>query len=136
SAHPTVCALIGISRFLRCGHVELVEEDFGKVARWLARLTLDDCFDPKLWRKLCGFALLRPQGDVLPVRAHYSEGGSFGIGVNPLMSPEPLWYPLPDLVASTLLTDRPPQLLRVVRLRPVGRAPGLRALRIRGSRPI
>jgi hypothetical protein len=136
SAHPTACALMGPSRFLRCDHVELVDEDPANVARWLARLTLDDCFDPKLWRKLCGFALVQSQGDVLPVRACYSEGGSFGIGVNPLESDEPLWYPLADLVAAALLTRRPLRLRRVVRLRPVGRARGLRPLRIRRSRPI
>src|SRR5262249_26129221 len=62
SAHPTVCALLGASRFLRCDHVDVIEEDPAKVARWLARLSLDDCFDPKLWRKLCGFALVQPQG--------------------------------------------------------------------------
>ena len=40
-------------------------------------------------------------------------GGSFGIGVNPLTSTEPLWYTLADLVASRLLTGRAPRLLRV-----------------------
>src|SRR5262249_16371196 len=132
SAHPTAAALMRLARLLRCDHIELAEEDPAETERWLARLTLDDCFDPELWRKLGGFALIQPEADVLPVRARYSEGATFGIGVNPFTAPEPLWYPLPDLVAAAMISGRAPRPVRVVRVRPIGRARELRPLRIRG----
>lgn len=136
SAHSTVCVLLGLARFLRCDHVELVEGDPRKVERWLARLTVDACVDPRLWPKLCGFALVEPNGAVLPVRARYTDGAVFGIGVNPFTSEQPVWYPLPDLVAARLLGERLPRLLRAVYLRPIGRAHGLRPFRMRDARPV
>jgi hypothetical protein len=136
SMYPTVCTLMGLSRLPACRWVKVVEEDPAAVEAWIAGLTLEDCFDSKLWEELCGLALVEPEGDIVPVRARYAPGGSFGIGVNPLRSGEPLWYTLPDLVASRLLGGRVPKLLRVVRLRGSGQATNLRPLRIRGSRPI
>ena len=54
------------------------------------------------------------------VRARYDEAGnSWQIGVNPLRS-EPRWYTLADVMASTLLTGRPPRVLRAIGLEPVG----------------
>jgi hypothetical protein len=135
SMYPSVCALMGLWRLLARERVELVEEDSAEVERWLAGLPLERAFNPRLWPKLCGLALVQPEGDVLPVRARYREGGSFGIALNPLTSREPLWYTLPDLVAARLLTGRAPRILRVLRLRPAGKARGLRPISIRGSRP-
>ena len=108
-------------------------------ARWLAGLTPTTLFDPTLWPQLCGFALVKPHGDVLPVRAPYS-GDAHGIGINPLhcdeplICDEPLWYTLADVVAARLLGDTVPEILRVVRLKPSGTADGLRPFSIRGSR--
>jgi hypothetical protein len=137
SMYPTASALLGLWRFHTCKRIDVVEEkDPAKVERWLARLTLDACLQPGLWPELCGFALVQPDDDVLPVRARYSRGGSYGIGVNPLTSREPLWYTLLDLLASRLITGRTPRILRAFRIRPTGRQRGLKPLRIRGSRPI
>jgi len=70
-----------------------------------------------------------------PVRAKYDpHSPGWGIGVNPLSSDEPLWYALPDLIASTLLTGKPPTILRAVRLRPVGTVAGLHPLQLPGGR--
>ena len=136
SMYPTVCSLLGLSRFLGCSRVDLVDGDPARVERRIARLGLNGWFEPKRWHGLCGFALVQPNGDVLPVRARHSVGRSYGIGANPLSSEEPLWYALADVAAAKLLTGRTPRLLRVVSLRPAGKARGLRPLRVRGSRPI
>jgi hypothetical protein len=66
------------------------------------------------------------------VRARFDRD-SWGIGVNPLHSAQPLWYGLPDLIASKLLTGRAPRIRRALRLRPVGRQAGLRSVRIAGQ---
>ena len=45
------------------------------------------------------------------MRAAYN-GTTWGIGVNPVTSTEPLWYSLADCVASRLLTGKVPKVLR------------------------
>jgi hypothetical protein len=136
SMYPTGCALMGLSRFLTCARVKVVEEDPAKIERWLSRQNLDRCFDQRLWPKLRALVLVQPNGDVLPVRARYSESGSYGIGVNPLFSDEPVWVTLADVLVSRLLAGRTPNVLRCIRLTPVGRAAGIRPFSVRGSRAI
>ena len=140
SMYPSVASLLGMWRFMVCTSVATVEDDPAVCMKWLAGLTTGQVLDKALWPKLCGFALVQPHGDVLPARAPYS-GDAHGIGVNevwsdePLVCDEPLWYTLADVVAARLLGDRVPEILRVVRIRPKGKARGLRPLSIRGSRP-
>jgi len=73
-----------------------------------------------------------PDGDVVPVRADYRQE-DWSIGVNPLHSEQPLWYTLPDLIASVLLTGRVPTIVRALRFVPVGRQPDLQPVRLRGD---
>ena len=55
------------------------------------------------------------------------------MGVNPLTSSAPLWYAIPDLLASALLTGKPPKVLRAFRLAPKGKQRGLKPVRLRGE---
>jgi hypothetical protein len=135
--YATICSLLGLWQFLTCTRVEIVEENREDVEAWLDGLRLDDCFDPATWPRLRGLVLIEPAGDVLPVRARYEQGGSFGIGLNPLeSSPEPLWYTLPDALAARRLGRRAPKVVRALRFVPKGRSRRLRRLELRGAVPI
>jgi hypothetical protein len=136
SMYPTDCSLMGLSRFLTCARVKVTEEDPAKIERWLTRQNLESCFDQRLWSKLPALVLVQPSGDILPVRARYARGGSYGIGVNPFFSDEPVWVTLADALASRLLIGRTPKILRCLRLTPVGRAAGIRPFSVRSSRAI
>ena len=137
STYPTLFALMNMWKYVTA---EQITADDGPsvtsdVEQLLAKVSVDGCFDPTLWHQLVGYAQIVPDCDVLPVRAKYDpHSPSWGIGINPLSSAQPLWYALPDLVASTLLTGKPPTILRAVRLRPVGTVPGLTPLRLPGGR--
>lgn len=133
SMYPTVCSLLELSELLTAGRIDVVEDDPEAVAQWLASISADRVFEKATWPKLRAIALVQPDGDVLPVRARYAPGGDFGIGINPLHSREPLWYSLPDLLASVLLTGRVPKILRVLRFTPHGSLRGLRPVRLRGQ---
>ena len=123
--YSTVNALLGFSRALVANEVYF-EDATEEVREFLASVTLDDVFKPGTWEKLPGFGEIIPNGDILPVRARYDDASDeFTIGVNPLHSPFSAWYPLADLVASTILTGRPPQLVRALRLRWRGEAPSI-----------
>jgi hypothetical protein len=71
SEYPTTCALLELMEILTAG--SLTFEDATKdVQRMLDTITLDRCFNSKLWPRFRFFALLKPDGDVLPVRTIYN----------------------------------------------------------------
>jgi len=135
SMYPTVNALMGLWSVLTAARVHWHDatED---VQTLLADVTLEGCFDPSFWRDLPVLVQLAPDGDTLPVRARYSDGQSWGIGLNVLASGEPRWYTLADCVASTLLSGKPPTILRALRLVPEGVQPGLKSVSLRGEIPV
>lgn len=130
SMYPTVDALMDLHRLQLAKSIE-VEECGPWLRELLSSVQLTDCFDPALWPSLVGFALVAPDGDVLPVRAAF-DGKTFGIGVNPVTSSEPLWYTFADCVASTLLTGKPPTIMRAIRLVPRG-VIAVRVIKVRGT---
>jgi hypothetical protein len=131
SMYPTVQSLMGLWRLTRAERIEVVED--AEAARTLlAEVSVDACFRPETWRELVGFAQVVPEGDTLPARAQH-RGSEWTVGVNRLTSTEPLWYALPDLVASTLLTGKPPRVLQAFRLVPRGRQRKLRTVQLGGG---
>ena len=94
-------------------------------------LTLDDCFKSEFWPTLTGFALVVPNDDILPVRAAYNAK-TWGIGVNPVTSDEPLWQSLPDCAADALLTGRGVEARRLIMARSESRNVQLRSTSVRG----
>src|SRR5262249_23515809 len=66
-------------------------------------------------------------------------GQNWQIGVNPLQSREPLWYPIADLVAAKVLSERSPKVpkvLRAVRFEAVGGRRRLADVDLLGSIPV
>lgn len=129
SMYPLVDTLLDLYQHQIAEHLE-VEDATEKVQKMLDAVTLNDCFDGQFWSQLVGFALVEPDGDVLPVRAPFNEA-TFNIGVTPLTSDEPLWYSLADCGASKILTGRTPKIQRAVRLVAQGRTSRLRSVKVR-----
>ncbi len=130
SMYPTVDALMDLHRLQIAESIE-TEECASWLQALLAAVQLSDCFDPEFWPPLVGFALVLSEWDTLPVRASF-DGKTFGIGVTPLKSSEPLWYSFADCVASVLLTGKAPTILRAIRLTPKG-STSLRTVKVRGT---
>jgi hypothetical protein len=79
-----------------------------------------------------------PNGDLLPSRAKYSSASNdWQVAVNYLHpsdnAPSGLWFSLPDVVASVLLTGRIPQIVDAFILVPVGKLSGLRPVMLGGE---
>jgi hypothetical protein len=137
STYPTLFALTKMWKYVIADQITTDDNPSATrdVQELLARVSVDGCFTPALWPQLVGYAQIRPDGDIMPVRAKYDpHSPSWGIGINPLTSDQSLWYALPDLVASTLLTGKPPTIVRAIRLRPVGTVAGLTPLPLPGGR--
>jgi len=133
SMYPTVNALLGLWRMLTAERLK-VQPATAEVRELLGALTMEQCFDPRFWGQLRFFARIRPQGDIIPVRAAYGPTeDNLTIGLNPLYSDIPVWVAGPDLVASVLLTGRAPEVLDAIRLIPVGRQEKLTPVDLRNQ---
>ena len=132
SQYPTINSLLGNPEILIAESLSFVDVT-DEVRAFVAGIELDDCFKQDTWKQMKFFARIRPHGDVLPVRAEYSDDGvTKNIGVNYLTSAEPVWFSGPDLVASKLLSGRVPQIEKAFRMVPHGQQEGLRATNLRG----
>ena len=118
SQYPTVNALLGNWGVLKASDIRF-RPCTRKVRKWLSKMTFEDTFDPAFWKNLSFFALVKPEKDILPVRTVYN-GRTRNIGLNYLISQEPIWYAGPDIVASALLQGRVPRVLKAVRMHPSG----------------
>lgn len=135
SMYPTVCTLMHLWDLLIAERIE-VEDATQAVQQLLASVSVAGCFAQEFWRGLVGLVQIVPEGGILPTRASYAGKGSWQIGVNPLTSREPLWYTIADVVASTLLTGKPPRILRALRFIPHGQLDGLQPVLLRGQVPV
>ena len=93
SMYPTVNALMGLWRHVTAARIE-VKNATDEIRALVERVQAADCLDPALWPELPALVQIKSGGGVLPVRARYGNGRSWGIGSNPLHSDEPLWYAL------------------------------------------
>jgi hypothetical protein len=73
SQYPTVNALLGNWNVLKASKVRF-EDCTGSARKLLSNAGLDEAFDKVFWKHLSFFALVKPKGDILPVRTVYSTG--------------------------------------------------------------
>jgi len=132
SMYPTACALMGIWDLLTAQTIHAVDAT-DDVQRLLDSVDADACFDPAVWTQFVGIAQVVPAGDVLPVRARYGAGPSWQIGVNPLHGTQPMWFTIPDLIASKILTGKTPQIRRAIRVQGEGTIADLRPVDLLGE---
>lgn len=77
---------------------------------------------------------IQPDEDILPVRRDYKEDNSvYNVGVNYLTSSYEMWYSLPDIVGSYLLTGKVPKIIEAVKFVPEGVQKELRKSKILGT---
>jgi hypothetical protein len=139
SMYPTVNSLMGLWPFVVAREVRVIEHCQAEIKRFLAGLTPEKLFCAKTWKRLPAFVKVIPNGDLLPSRAKYSSASNdWQVAVNHLYASdnaasEGLWFSLPDVVASVLLTRRIPQIVDAFKLVPVGKLAGLRPVLLGGE---
>jgi hypothetical protein len=132
SQYPTVNTLLDLWRLLTAKKIR-VRDATQNVRTLLKTVKVNQLLDRKTWPRLNFFALVQPDGDVLPVRTVYGDnriGNETNIGLNPLTSKEPIWFARPDIVGSVLLTGMPPKILRAIRFEAVGVQKGMKSGRL------
>jgi hypothetical protein len=130
SQYPTVNALLGNWDLLTAEKVR-VEDCTNEIREMLNSLRPDDPFNLAFWKKLSFFALILPREDILPVRTVYN-GRTQNIGINFLTSQRAIWYAGPDVVSSALQTKKAPEVVKAIRMVPLGRQSGLKPTNLAG----
>jgi len=137
SMYPTVNSLMGLWAFVTARRIK-VRHCRAEVASFLRKLSPKDLFKPQTWKQLTGFVKVVPNGDVLPTRSKYSTStNDWQVAVNYLHAGDheankELWFSLPDVVASVLLTGKIPNIVDAFRLEPRGTLPNLKSTKLRG----
>src|SRR5712692_5379215 len=133
SEYPSVDALLGIWDVLTAERLT-IDDPTEYVRALLAKVTLDDLFQPAFWKQLNFYARIVPEGDILPVRSVYdSKPGTCNIGLNALHWKQPMWIAGPDLIASVLLSGHSPNVQEAFRMVPHGKQSGLRPIKLRSA---
>lgn len=134
SMYPSVCVLMQLWSFVVAEHID-VHGATADAQSLLERLTLDDLYRPEIWSQFHVLVELEPDADVLPLRTQYLENGDCQIGLNVLRTNHglALYYMLPDLLASRLLTGKAPRIRRAWRFSPVGIQEGLQPIKLLGE---
>jgi hypothetical protein len=138
SEYPTVIMLMGLWPFLTAKRLR-VKAASRSVRALLEKILRqpDLTFRRALWKDFVGYALVEPQNDILPIRTEYNENSDENnIGVNILERAEhPIWFAIPDLIASVLLRDKVPKILKAIRVVPEGiqKEKELRSVALRGK---
>ena len=138
SMYPTVNSLMGLWRFVTAREIRCIEHCAPEINSFLQKIRADDLFIRDTWKHLTAFVKIIPDGDLLPNRAKYSSySKDWQVALNYIYADKneeadpALWFTLPDVVASVILTGRVPQIVDAFRIEADGILPGLKSTRLR-----
>lgn len=138
SMYPTVNSLMNLWRFVIARKIKFVNHCHKEINAFLEQITEDHLFEPETWKQLTAFVLVVPDGDILPTRGRYSStSNDWQVAVNHLHANAPedaLWFSLPDVVASVILTGKTPRIIDAFRIEPSDELlPDLTLTKLRGK---
>ncbi|WMW22914.1 hypothetical protein RE476_03570 [Methanolobus mangrovi] len=120
SMYPTITMLMNLWRYIIAESLEM-KEVTDETREMLSNVDLDYLQDKENWKDFVVMVKLHPDEDILPVRKIYKkEGTSFNVGINYLSSDSELWYSLPDVISSIILTGKVPQITEAIKFIPIG----------------
>jgi len=131
SMYPTVFVLLAMYKFLISDKITFSHSKT-KTQKLLGKITLSDINKKETWKNLTTICKIKPNNDILPVRSRYDTKHATNIGVNYLKSTDDtcLWYTLPDLLASKLLSGKTPVIEDAITFTPTGTQQGLNQIEI------
>jgi predicted transcriptional regulator len=133
SMYPTVCTFMGLWKFVTAQGVTW-KDSTNETKDFLEKVTVNDLQNPRTWGKLHTLVQVKPNKDIFPVRAKYSEKAQYTIGSNYLTSDKPLWFTLADCIASKLLTGKAPEILQSIYFTPKEVQENLSTINIAGNK--
>lgn len=138
SMYPTVNSLMGLWQFVTAREITIVEHCQNEIMDFLNKVSANYLFTQDAWKHLAAFVLIIPDGDILPSRGKYSAASNdWQVAVNYIYSgpdnPNAVWYSLPDVVASVILTGRIPKVIDAFQLTATGKLKHSKPISLRGA---
>jgi hypothetical protein len=124
SMYPTVNSLMGLWRFVTARRIKVVKGCDREIRTFLSKLSMTDLFERKTWKELHAFVRVIPDNDLLPCRSKFNlESNDWQVAVNYLSAgskkrADALWFSLPDVIVSNLLTGKVPRIVDAFRIEP------------------
>jgi hypothetical protein len=120
SMYPSITMLMDLWKYMIAESLE-IKEATDETKEMLSNVDLDYLQNKENWKDFVVMVKLHPDEDILPVRMIYTtEGTSFNVGVNYLSSDFELWYSLPDVISSIILTGKVPEISEAIKFIPKG----------------
>ncbi|MDA8336468.1 MAG: hypothetical protein M0Z41_16020 [Peptococcaceae bacterium] len=141
SMYPSVFTLQNLWHWVIAKMLD-VEEATAEIRSFVDGITLESLLDKEIWRDVPGLVLVKPDHDLLPIRAEYAKDNGYQIGLNYLTVPEDvlketgsggLWYTLADVISAKILSGKTPAILKAYRIIPRGKQDGLTDVKLRGE---
>lgn len=133
SMYPTVCTLMGLWQFVIATGMTSTDAT-AETQALLDRIEPDDMMRMASWPSLTTIVQIRPQNDILPVRARYGADTGSNIGVNRMSSEDLYWYTLADVIAAKVLGNgKVPIIARAIRFTPDRKQENLKPINIGGN---
>lgn len=140
SMYPTVCTLMRLWPFVIANGMSH-RDSTAETCAWLASATAADLQNPGNWPRLTTLVQIKPDGDIVPVRARYEPpatakgngASSTTIGLNHLSYGGLLWFTLADCLASKFLSGKTPEVVRAITFTAGAPQAGLKAVQIAGK---
>ena len=141
SMYPTVNSLMKLWRFVTAEEIRIVDHCQEQISQFLSELKAYPAklFKPETWQRMPAFVKVIPDGDILPCRSHYNAASrDWQVGVNHVYSEKnnpqhALWFSLPDVIVSVLLTGKIPNIIDAFRIEAHGTLPSLKSVKLRGA---
>lgn len=130
SMYPSVFTLQNLWSYVIAEGFDVVEST-EEIKDYLKNICFEDLFRPEIWPSIPALVQIKPDKDLLPVRAAY--GGHYQIGLNYLSSDKPMWYTLADILACKILTGKTPEIIRAIRILPQSPQKDLQKVKLRGT---
>ncbi|MDD4438250.1 MAG: hypothetical protein PHS04_09480 [Tissierellia bacterium] len=132
SMYPTVTMLMNLWKYIIAESLE-IQDITEETREFISKLKLSDLQDQGKWKKLVVMVKIQSDNDIFPVRMDYKGNNTgFNVGINYLSSGSEMWYSLPDVIGSYLLTGKVPKIIETMRFVPKGVQKGLRKSKVLG----
>jgi len=133
SMYPTITILMNLWDFVIADRIEH-EERTNEIIEFLDSLKLESLNNKEIWKDLAVLVEVEPENDIFPVRTNYDKDSDIHtIGINYFNFKKGLWYALPDVMASKILTGKSPKIKRAIRFIPLGKQADMKETQILGT---
>jgi len=120
SMYPTVTMVLDLWKFIIAEKLSM-KDVTSEIKNLLSKVSLEYLQNKDNWKDFVVMVKVIPNKDILPVRMDYKgKKSSFNVGINYLTSKSPMWFSLPDIISSVLLTGKVPEIVEAIRFIPSG----------------